>query len=73
MPILPIALVYTDRIFAKPYIVRPQRVRVIVGEPFYYRAAGEGSKPDRESMNLIMDSVRRVIQRNYDANISPAR
>ena len=72
-PLVPVSLAHTDKIFVKPFVIKPRLIRVVVDRPLYHGMEGDGRKTARESMHAITDSVRRVIQRNYDASISPAR
>jgi 1-acyl-sn-glycerol-3-phosphate acyltransferase len=69
-PILPVVFINTDRIFTKPYRVKPQQVEVRVLEaidPAGFRQSGMNERAVEEQ---LMEAVRDVIQRSYDARAS---
>jgi 1-acyl-sn-glycerol-3-phosphate acyltransferase len=59
-PLLPVAIVGSDRIFKGPLRITPGQVRVIVMAPVAVRDLG-GNR-----LSLVVDGVRNQIQREYD-------
>ena len=70
IPVLPVVLVNTDRVFPHPLVIKPQPVYVIVHPPVSYREFKGGKKDERETMTRFMDSIRDTIQTGYDSNAS---
>jgi 1-acyl-sn-glycerol-3-phosphate acyltransferase len=70
LPILPVVMTGTDRIFEKPYKIRKQSIRVHVHEPLSSTDFKQENLSDREKMNKLMEAVRDTMQRSYDASVS---
>ena len=66
VPVLPIVLVNTDKIFTHPLVIRPNIVRVIVCAPVFYGEFEGEKKGEREAMSGFSESVRDIIQTGYD-------
>ena len=70
MPLLPVVFIDTDRIFTKPYRVKPQQVRVRVLEPIDPAGFRQRGMNERAVEEQLMEAVRDIIQRSYDAHAS---
>jgi 1-acyl-sn-glycerol-3-phosphate acyltransferase len=70
MPLLPVVLANTDRIFIKTFVIRPQLVRVSVLEPVSYCDFEQAGRSEREALELLMETVRDRIQGCYDGLVS---
>jgi len=67
VPLLPVVLVNTDRVFTGPLMIRPQRVKVLVFPPVYYSDFAEKEKAgERETIKKLSDHIRGIIQAGYD-------
>jgi 1-acyl-sn-glycerol-3-phosphate acyltransferase len=70
VPVLPVVLVNTDKIFLRPIVIRPDRVLVNVYPPVSYTEFEAVGRSDREAMNMLMESIRDIIQTGYDSHAS---
>jgi 1-acyl-sn-glycerol-3-phosphate acyltransferase len=71
IPLLPVVFVNTDRVFLRPAVIRPQRVRVLVFPPVYYSDFVKKGKGDcRKTIQMISAHVRGIIQTGYDSHAS---
>ena len=68
--LLPVVLAHTERIFPRPCIIRPQRVSVIVMKPLDPAGFIQNGMSERAMEEKLMNTVRDVIQRTYDARTS---
>jgi 1-acyl-sn-glycerol-3-phosphate acyltransferase len=66
-PLLPVVFSGTDRIFVKPYRIRPQQVRVDVLEPIDPTLFEKKETSERAVEQRLLEAVRETIQRSYDA------
>ena len=73
IPILPVVLVNTDKIFRTPLIIKPNSVIVIIFEPVYYKAfkasLSQGTS-DKQVLNKLTESISKIIQTGYDSHVS---
>ncbi len=65
IPILPVVLINSDKIFRSPFVISASRIKVIVYKPVYYRDLKKGRLSDKEVMNQMADIVRHTIQTGY--------
>jgi 1-acyl-sn-glycerol-3-phosphate acyltransferase len=70
VPVLPVILVNTDKIFTHPLVIRPNTVRVIVCAPVFFSEFEGENKDERKTMSDFMESVRDTIQTGYDSHAS---
>lgn len=70
IPILPVVMAGTDRIFEKPCKISRQNIHVHVHEPLSYADFELEGLSQRERMNKLMEAVRDTLQRSYDASVS---
>jgi 1-acyl-sn-glycerol-3-phosphate acyltransferase len=67
VPLLPVVLVNTDKIFSRPFIIKPTSVKVIVLDPVYYREFRKNSIDERSAMEKMMYHMRQIIQSIYNS------
>ncbi len=70
VPLLPVVLVNTDKIFLRPFIIKPTSVKVIVLDPVYYRDFRKNSIDERSAMEKLMNHMRQIIQSIYNSYAS---
>jgi 1-acyl-sn-glycerol-3-phosphate acyltransferase len=70
IPILPVVLVNTDKIFLRPLVIRPNLVKVIVYPSVSYSEFKDRRTTDRDAMNRLIEKIRDTIQTGYDSNVS---
>ncbi|MBA7669648.1 hypothetical protein ES703_77780 [subsurface metagenome] len=66
-PLLPVVMVNTDKIFLKPFIIRPVCVQVIVLKPVYYSDFNKSQMSERVVMDQMSQHIRKIIRSNYNA------
>ncbi len=66
-PLLPVVFSGTDKIFIKPYRIKPQEVRVRVLQPINPQEYGQDGVNERAVEGQLMETAREIIQRSYDA------
>lgn len=66
-PLLPVVAAGTDRIFVKPYRVKPQQVKVRVLQPIDPQEYRQSGLNERAVEGQLMDAAREIIQRSFDA------
>jgi len=66
IPILPVTLINTDRIFYNHMIIKEKWVKVVVGKPFNYKSLEKEAKNGKAAMRSLIDYTRDTIQKNYD-------
>jgi len=72
VPLLPIALIGTDKIFYRPLVVKGKKVRIVIGKPLYYQNFIDQRKGDAGAMVRLMEEVRRIIQTTYNHHVIKA-
>ena len=70
VPLLPVVLVNSDRIFHKTLVIRPQHVQVAVLEPISCTDFKREGISDREVVERLMEAVRDIMQRSYNARVA---
>jgi 1-acyl-sn-glycerol-3-phosphate acyltransferase len=70
VPLLPVVLVHTDKIFHRPFIIRGTKTKLIFKQPVLYDDFRKKGTGDREALNRMIGSVRELIQMEYDANVA---
>jgi 1-acyl-sn-glycerol-3-phosphate acyltransferase len=75
LPVLPVILVNTDKIFRAPLRIKPNRVTVIISKPLYYNDFKASLSPahrtsDKQALNAFSESINKIIQTGYDSNAS---
>ena len=73
LPILPVVMVNTDKIFRTPLRIKPNRVTVIIFKPVYYSDFKASLSPphgtsDKQALNEFSESIRKTIQTGYDSH-----
>ena len=73
LPILPVVMVNTDKIFRTPLRIKPNRVTVIIFKPVYYSDFKASLTPphgtsDKQALNEFSESIRKTIQTGYDSH-----
>jgi len=69
VPLLPVTLVGTDKIFYRPLVVKGRKVLVIIGKPFYYRDFLSEGERDTDAIELLMEKARKIIQTTYNNHV----
>lgn len=69
-PILPVTFINTDSIFYRPFVLKARRVKVVVGKPVDPGSFRVRGRAERESVDDLANSVRKIIQTEYDANVA---
>jgi len=71
IPLLPVVLANTDRVFLRPLVIRPRLVRVLVLPPVYYSDFSKsGTGGERETIQKLSAHIRGIIQTGYDSHAS---
>jgi len=70
VPILPVVLVNTDKIFVRPCVIRPKTVKVIVLRPLSYSDFRKPGTSEREAMALLSVRIREKIQSQYNSHVT---
>jgi 1-acyl-sn-glycerol-3-phosphate acyltransferase len=69
-PLLPVVLVNTDRIFTRPYVIKPKRVKVVVLAPVSYSDFKGRGMSEREIMDTCARYIKNRIQSQYNAHVT---
>jgi 1-acyl-sn-glycerol-3-phosphate acyltransferase len=72
VPLLPVVLVNTDRIFIRPFVIEPKTVKVMVLEPVLYSDFTRPDAGERQTLDACMRHVRDKIQSQYNAHVDTA-
>lgn len=70
VPLLPVVLVNTDKIFVRPCVIRPKTIKVIVLEPLSYSNFRKPGTSGRQAIALLSDRIREKIQSQYNSHVT---
>jgi 1-acyl-sn-glycerol-3-phosphate acyltransferase len=69
-PLLPVVLVNTDKLFVRPWAIKPKDVKVIVKPPIRCDDFRTAHIDDREIEHKIIMYLRSLLQEEYDAHVT---
>ena len=73
LPLLPVVFMGTDRVFVKPWIIKPLSIGVRVLQPIDPKQFDSDGSDERAVEKQLMQAVRDIIQRSYDGFTSESR
>jgi 1-acyl-sn-glycerol-3-phosphate acyltransferase len=69
-PLLPVILVNTDKLFVRPWVIKPKDVKVIVKPPLRYADFRTAHAGDREAERRLMTHLKELLQEEYNSHVA---